>query len=694
LDGLPETLDGTYERTLRKIKDVNWEFARRLLQCVAVARRPLRVDELAELLAFDFQAGPIPKFHEDWHVEGPLEAVLSTCSTLLAVVRTDYYLSVIHFSHFSVKEFLMSSRFADKRDTISCRYHISMTPAHTLVAQACLGILLHLDKNVTVSSLREFPLASYAAQHWHEHTRFEGLSQNVEEGMKQLFDPGKHHVAVWLWLSDPIEIFKGFQREERPLPPDRTPIQYAAFCGLPSIVQFLIVEHSQEMDSRGGYAKSTLLHLASQEGHVAVARFLVEQGADVMSRDRYGRTPLHEASKSGKLEAVQFLIDHGSLVTAQAKDGSTPLHEASRSGNVEIARFLVEHGADPTVQDENGSTPLHKAPYSLQGSMEVVRFLVEHGAEPAALNKDESTPLHNVLNVQQGSVEVVRFLVERGADPTAQDKDGHTPLHLASREGMIEAVRFLIEHGADATARDPHGSTPLHLASAARHGNVEGMHLLTEHGADITAQDKKGSTPLHLASQSEYVEFTRFLVEHGADLTAQDENGSTPLHVASKYRRVEIARFLVENGADPTTQDKGGLTPLHLASFVQADMYEFIELLGEHKGMKKAGIEVEDGELRQELAFLSGNVEISRLLVEHGADVRAQTKDGSTPLHLAAQHGTVPASRFLIEHGADVTADDKGVLTPLHLASREGYMDVERLIVDHWEEVTLVISVG
>ena len=62
LDELPETLDETYQRTLREINKAEWEFAHRLFQFVAVASRPLRAEELAELLAFDFEAGPIPKF--------------------------------------------------------------------------------------------------------------------------------------------------------------------------------------------------------------------------------------------------------------------------------------------------------------------------------------------------------------------------------------------------------------------------------------------------------------------------------------------------------------------------------------------------------------------------------------------------------------------------------------------------------
>ena len=130
---LPVTLDETYERALGEINQANSEIAHRLFQCVAVASRPLRIEELAEFLAFDFSAGPSPKFREDWRLEDPVEAVLSTCTTLLSLVDV-YGIPVIQFSHFSVKEFLTSSRIAGKRDAISDRYHVSMTRAHTVVA--------------------------------------------------------------------------------------------------------------------------------------------------------------------------------------------------------------------------------------------------------------------------------------------------------------------------------------------------------------------------------------------------------------------------------------------------------------------------------------------------------------------------------------------------------------------------------
>src|ERR1700727_1950832 len=189
LNELPESLDETYERILRGINKAQKEDARRLLQCLTVAARPLRVEELAELLAFDFQATSergIPTLREDWRWNDQEEAVLSTCSSLITIVRNGKS-RVVQFSHFSVKEYLTSPRLAQSRGDVS-RFHIDLNAAHTILAQACLGTLLRLDEHTNSTGSKGLPLAAYAAQHWVEHARFEGVSSRVRDGMDDLFD--------------------------------------------------------------------------------------------------------------------------------------------------------------------------------------------------------------------------------------------------------------------------------------------------------------------------------------------------------------------------------------------------------------------------------------------------------------------------------------------------------------------------
>src|SRR6267142_3631226 len=320
LETLPDTLDETYERALREIKEAKWKYARRLLLCIAVASRPLQVEELAEVLAFDFDVGPIPKFCEDLRLQNPVQAVLSTCSTLVSVVKVGNS-KVVQFAHFTVKEFLTFDRLAEKDDAIS-RYRISMIDAHALLAQACLGILLHLDKDVTRDGLKNFPLGGYAAEHWPEHARFEGVSENVAEGMQQLFDRRKHHLAVWLWMYDPTLSF--WRQDDKSdivqLSPRGTPLHYAAFCGLQGPVKALAIENSEDVNSRSFDKKLMPLHLALQEGHLEVAQILVEHDADMAAQTEDGRSPVHMVSRQGHVELVRLmLIKNGAIVEAETK---------------------------------------------------------------------------------------------------------------------------------------------------------------------------------------------------------------------------------------------------------------------------------------------------------------------------------------------------------------------------------------
>jgi hypothetical protein len=133
------------------------------MQCLVAAVRPLRVEELAEVLAFDFTSEGTPKLNPDWRWEDQEEAVMSACSSLVIVVK-DGDSRIVQFSHFSVKEFLTSNRLIGSSRDVS-RYHILLEGAHTILAQACLGALLRLDYHIDHDTSKNFPLAQYAAEH-------------------------------------------------------------------------------------------------------------------------------------------------------------------------------------------------------------------------------------------------------------------------------------------------------------------------------------------------------------------------------------------------------------------------------------------------------------------------------------------------------------------------------------------------
>jgi hypothetical protein len=165
---------------------------------LVVAIRPLRVEELAELFAIEFDQDAGPSLKEGWRPESPEDAVLSACSTLIAVIENEGS-KIVQFSHFSVKEYLTSDRL---RISEMDHYHIPLDAAHTILARACLTVLLQLDETVDKKRLKTFPLALYAAQHWVDHAKYENVASRLQDAMEELFDPSKPYLAAWTWIHD------------------------------------------------------------------------------------------------------------------------------------------------------------------------------------------------------------------------------------------------------------------------------------------------------------------------------------------------------------------------------------------------------------------------------------------------------------------------------------------------------------
>jgi hypothetical protein len=412
LEELPESLDETYARILQEIKAPNRDYACRLLQCLVAAIRPLRMEELAEVLAIDFNhEGGVPKLNPRWRWEDQEQALLSSCSSLITIVNAGES-RVVQFSHSSVKEYLTSQRLASRSEDVS-RYRILLEPAHTILGQACVSVLLQSDD-------RRSPLAPYAARYWVSHAQFEHVSSRIK-GMEYLFDKDKPHFRSWHRLRDIdtkpdassiFPMFISFDESEA------TPLYYAALCGFHDLAKHIIDEHPQHVNARSGYYVTPLV-AALAGRHFKTAQLLYNHGADPNVRCYDERTPLHAAVQSGHLEMVQKLIEYNADVNAQNRIGWTPLHIASRlvQPNIDVVQLLLDHGADVNARAKDDSTALHEA--SAYGTRDVIRLLLVYGANVEMKNNSGRTPHQTMSGTPRDKASKLKLLKEFPAQGSA-----------------------------------------------------------------------------------------------------------------------------------------------------------------------------------------------------------------------------------------------------------------------------------
>ena len=450
------TLDETYERILLGIDREKREHAIRLLKCLAFSRRPLRVKELAEVLAVRFGT-TIPMLDPSLRPRDADEAVLSACSTLVTTIGLDdcdhndddddypQNSRVVQFSHYSVKEYLTSSRLAesDKRDL--SQYYISPEPAHTTLAQSCISTLLQSDHIGDITD--NFPLAKYAAQNWFHHAQCDGVASQILDGMEHLFDTNKKHFATWISIHD----IDGRLNRGPSTKTKASPLYYATLCGVVSLVEHLVVTRQQDPNECCG-SQGTPLHAAVVSGHTAIVRFLLEHTAEVNARD------MDVAVRNGNLDITQLLLGHGADVNAVDSLGDSVLHKAVQSQNRDVVELLLKSGAHVNVQNRYNPNPLYEAMDS--GNLDITQLLLKHGADVNILSHQGCSPLHKAVRSQK--LDFVELLLKSGADVNSRNLHSTTLLHDAVGGGNIDTIKILLHHGADVNALDYLRDSPLH----------------------------------------------------------------------------------------------------------------------------------------------------------------------------------------------------------------------------------------
>ena len=360
----------------------------------------------------------------------------SACLSLIAV---DEGSKIVQFSSPGVKEFLTSHRLKTLYSKDISRYHISLETAHAALSRACVDVLLRLDETVDKVG-HDSPLASYAVEHWVEHTQFGNVASINQNNMECLFDPSKPHLA-WIWMCD-IGMGQNPTMDDRSSNPRAaTPLYYAALYGFSGLISQLVAKRPEDLNAKGGYY-GTPLHAASYKGHADAAHALIDAEADVKATNG-NKTPLHAAFYGGQREAMRLLLGHGADVDARDSSHNTLLHQASLNGQADVVELLLDHGADAKASNQNGWTPLHRA--ALCGRVEVVARLLAKGAEVNAQSWDKNTPLH--IGSMAGKLGVVRQLLEHGAEVDIRGEHNRTPLEAARARGHDDIAKLLSKGG-------------------------------------------------------------------------------------------------------------------------------------------------------------------------------------------------------------------------------------------------------
>lgn len=94
-------------------------------------------------------------------------------------------------------------------------------------------------------------------------------------------------------------------------------------------------------------------------GHGELARWLIEQGADVnAAADNPQRVaPVHAAAAVRDHATMRLLLERGADPNARQQMEYTPLHGAASRGDIEMARLLLSHGAQRDARASDGMTP-------------------------------------------------------------------------------------------------------------------------------------------------------------------------------------------------------------------------------------------------------------------------------------------------------------------------------------------------
>jgi ankyrin repeat protein len=415
------------------------------------------------------------------------------------------------------------------------------TPLHQAVfgnSEAAAKMLLErgANPNIRCEGDNAYPLHFAVEKH-----RFPIIRLLVEHGADTIGEGDYHELGVigwataWEYIQADPEIVAYLLAHGA-----RHNIFSAVSMGDVETVRALIARQPEDLERRmnGTIMRSMPLHLAVLKRQPAVARALIQLGANLESLDQAGFTPLDHAAMLGAPDLVSILTEAGAVLRLPAA--------AALGRDADVARLLV---SEPDALKPGGRWSFLIVRASEHGSGEMVETLLRNGASVNIRDNPKTsidstagfTPLHGAA--WNGNLSVIPVLLRYGADVRAREEKYHgTPAGWADYSGRKEA-RDLILRG------------PIDIIEAIQYDLIDRVQSILEEDPGSLNRPfgdyglfpwdaEAWHTPLAYAVFRGRAEIVRLLIERGANANLRLPKGMTQSEILQKAGDSEIAKSL------------------------------------------------------------------------------------------------------------------------------------------------------
>jgi ankyrin repeat protein len=557
IEVIPQSVYEAYEKILSRVPSRQSDIARKILQIIVAARRPLTTAEMA--MALGIATSPQSRTAAKAGLESSQinEKLRQLCGLFVFINNSKIYLI-----HQTAREFLVRK---SSSHSVNDLYSWSLTDAEEQMSSVCLRYLLMEDLETDenpASDTQDF--LEYSAVHWPDHVRKMDLAsdQKAVDLLHRLYDKNGKQFSIW------FPIFWKAVMPHHTLP-TMNALHLAAFNGHVQVVKSLLDANRKDVnipDDTGTYA----LIWASLNGHKKIVQLLLEQGANVDAQGgRYGNA-LQAACYAGHYEIVQTLLEQGANVDARGGRYGNALQAACYAGHYEIVQTLLEQGANVDARGGRYGNALHAV--CSAGHYKIVQILLEQEYHVKAQREHFGIALYAAS--ENGHKEVVQLLLEKGASVNARSGHVGTALQAASMAGHEAVARLLIEWAADVNLT-ANGACALSLATKCRNDDL--LKLLLSSGANVETalqvlesfddQMYLKQSALDYAAAAGDLNMVKILISAGVNVNhASKSDLRVPLHLAAESGQIGVVTTLLDANADPTKEDSLSRTALFFAN--------------------------------------------------------------------------------------------------------------------------------